>query len=283
MRKNEWTEDEIKNKVRARYAGIIKSLGENICCSGGLSCCEPRKSQKNNPVSRVDYSQEDMDSIPDGAACSSLGCGNPMAFSEIRAGQTVVDIGSGAGLDCFLAADRVGKTGSVIGVDMTSEMIERARANAVSGGYTQVEFRLGEAEALPVENGSVDWIVSNCVINLSPDKPLVFQEIARILKPGGRFSIFDIVLGDNLPQEITGNIHAWTGCVAGAIRESEYIEGLKGAGLKDVKVVSRIVYTESQLQSILSVIGLSDRVSSGENLIRTVQGKVWSAQIQGRK
>ena len=196
--------------------------------------------------------------------------------------QTVLEIGSGAGIDCFLAAKKVGKTGRVIGIDMTQEMIDKATENARAGGYANVAFRLGDAESMPVEDESVDWVISNCVINLSPEKPKVFSEIARVLKGGGRFSISDIVLGDDLPDYITQNMHAWTGCIAGAINETEYVNGLHEAGLSEVTVASRIVYDDAVIQGFMeSFIPMdSERM---EKIIGDVSGKLWSAKIVGRK
>jgi SAM-dependent methyltransferase len=166
---------------------------------------------------------------------------------------------------------------------MTQEMIEKARKNAVRGGYTQVEFRLGDAESMPVENASMDWVISNCVINLSPDKPKVFGEIARVLKPGGRFSISDIVLRDGLPGPIAENMRAWTSCMAGAIRETEYVDGLRKAGLKDVVVESRTVYDRSVIMQFLDSLDWAAGSKATDAIVKKVVGNIWSAELRGRK
>jgi N-acetylglutamate synthase-like GNAT family acetyltransferase/precorrin-6B methylase 2 len=197
----------------------------------------------------------------------------------------VLDIGSGAGIDCLIAAEKVSPTGRVIGLDMTPEMIERGRENAREAGATNVEFRFGEAEKMPVEDASVDWVISNCVINLSPDKPAVFREIARVLKPGGRISISDIVAED-LPAAIRQSRDAWTGCLAGAISEGEYVAGLKSAGLREVCVSSRIVYDAAQLTGLFgsSCCGVSsDAGHDASTLAAAAAGKIWSARFEGVK
>jgi SAM-dependent methyltransferase len=215
---------------------------------------------------------------------ASFGCGNPLAFADVKAGQTVVDLGSGPGLDLILAAGRVGPTGLVIGVDMTDAMIAEARRNAARAGFTNIEVRKGLIENLPVAAGTVDWIISNCVINLSPEKPRVFAEIARVLKPGGRFRISDIVV-ESLPEWIRSNAAAYAACVAGAIPEREYVAGLERAGLVDVKVESRLVYTAAQIRSLvggdLQRYGLAPDAITGA--FEEVAGNVWSAYFTGRK
>jgi N-acetylglutamate synthase-like GNAT family acetyltransferase/SAM-dependent methyltransferase len=203
----------------------------------------------------------------------------------VEPGQVVLDIGSGAGIDCLIAAEKVGPTGRVIGLDMTPEMIERARKNVREAGVTNVEFRLGDAEKMPAVDASVDWVISNCVINLSPDKPAVFREIARILKPGGRISISDIVAED-LPASIRESRDAWTGCLAGAISETKYVQGLEDAGLRSVRASSRLVYDASQLRGLFgdSACGLTPG-SCGDigSLAEATAGKIWSAKFEGVK
>ncbi len=179
--------------------------------------------------------------MPEGANLG-FGCGNPVAIASLKEGEIVLDLGSGAGFDAFLAAQRVGKTGRVIGVDMTPEMIEKARANAAKGSYSNVEFRLGEIEKLPVEDNCVDAIISNCVINLSPDKQRVFAEAFRVLKPGGRLMVSDLVLVKELPAALKGSVEAYVGCLAGAIRKDDYLNFISLAGFRDVKVVSETSY-----------------------------------------
>jgi SAM-dependent methyltransferase len=275
------SDNEIKNEVRKRYASLVTSESKSSCC--GPECCSPSDTRKGNLVKAAGYSDEELESVPSVAVENSFGCGNPLAFAGVEEGQTVLDIGSGAGIDCFIAADKVGKTGKVIGIDMTPEMIDKARANAIDGGFSQVEFRLGEAEAMPVNDATVDWVISNCVINLSPVKPKVFSEIYRVLKPGGHFSISDIVLGDDLPKWLANNLHAWTGCVAGAIKERDYLQGLRNAGLTDIEVESRIVYDDSVIRGFLEEYKLFQYLPFKNRFLKSASNKIWSAKIRGRK
>ncbi|MDD5289463.1 MAG: arsenite methyltransferase [Dehalococcoidales bacterium] len=191
------------------------------------------------------YSPDDLRSVPEGANLG-LGCGNPVALASLKKGEVVLDLGSGAGFDAFLSANRVGKTGRVIGVDMTPEMLETARENAKKGGYKNVEFRLGDIESLPVDDNSVDVIISNCVINLSPDKPAVFKEAYRVLKSGGRLMVSDIVLLKELPASLKESAEAYIGCVAGASKKDEYLKMVKDAGFKSVKAVNAEELKEAQ-------------------------------------
>ena len=229
--------EEIKQIVRDGYAKVASQGG--ACCSSG-SCCSPSDSIRN--VSKaVGYSDEEMSAVPEGSNLG-LGCGNPVAIASLKEGDIVLDLGSGAGFDAFLAAKRVGKTGRVIGVDMTPEMIERARVNARKGSFTNVEFRLGEIEKIPIEDSSVDVIISNCVINLSPDKESVFKESFRVLKPGGRLMVSDLVLVKDLPEAIRKSVEAYVGCLAGAINKVDYLNFITIAGFRDVKVISETSY-----------------------------------------
>jgi arsenite methyltransferase len=217
-------------------------------------------------------------------AASSFGCGNPVALAGIAAGDTVLDLGSGAGLDLLLARERVGETGRVIGIDMTDAMIEAAREHVARAGFTNVEVRKGVIEGLPVDDASVDWVISNCVINLSPDKPAVFREIARVLRPGGRFSVSDIVV-ESLPDWVRASSEAYVACVAGAISEAEYVGGLEAAGLVDVAVTDRLVYTAEQIRAIVSqdLGGLGLDCETTRRALAEVEGKVWSARLTGRR
>jgi len=224
-------EKKIKEVVKGRYAQIAKRDQQSCCpsCACGVS-----------PLSQAEaigYSGEDLERIPE-EAIMGLGCGSPTAIADLKTGEVVLDLGSGAGVDVFLAANKVGPTGRVIGVDMTKEMIDKAKGIAMSHGYHNVEFRLGEIEKLPVEDESMDVVISNCVINLSPDKSKVFQETYRALKPRGRLTVSDIVSERALPDEMKNDPDAWAGCIAGALEQQEYLEKIKGAGFKDVQVVS---------------------------------------------
>jgi arsenite methyltransferase len=228
----------VRKIVRAGYAEIAKKGSSDCSCS--LSCCGGADTVE--AVSRqIGYSETDLNIVPDGANLG-LGCGNPVVLASLKEGEMVLDLGSGAGFDCFLAADKVGKKGKVIGVDMTPEMVERARENARKGNYANVEFRLGEIENLPVADNSVDVVISNCVINLSPDKQQIFNEVFRVLRPGGRLMVSDIVLLKPLPDVIRNSLEAYVSCVAGASLRDEYLEAIKAAGFGDVSVVAEEIF-----------------------------------------
>ncbi|MFH1448360.1 MAG: arsenite methyltransferase [Candidatus Micrarchaeota archaeon] len=227
----------IRKAVREGYAKIAKG-GGGCCGSSGCGPCES-ENYAHRVSGGIGYSEEELNAVPEGANLG-LGCGNPTAFASLREGDTVLDLGSGAGLDCFLAAAKVGKTGKVIGVDMTPEMIHKARENTKKGGYGNVEFRLGEIEHLPVADNSVDAIISNCVINLAPDKKQVFQEAFRVLRLGGRLMISDIVLKKELPDYIKNSIEAYVGCVSGAMLKREYVEAITTAGFQEIEIIDEI-------------------------------------------
>jgi len=214
-------EEEIKRVVRRGYAEIAKK--SRSCCSQGIN-------------EEIGYTEEELRSVPEEANLS-LGCGNPVALASLREGEIVLDFGSGAGLDCFLAANKVGEKGRVIGVDMTPQMIHKARENARRGNYRNVEFRLGEIENLPVADNTVDVVISNCVINLSPNKRRVFEEAFRVLKPSGRLLVSDIVLLKELPETIRTNVEAYIGCLSGAIMRDEYLEVIREAGFQKVRII----------------------------------------------
>ena len=229
--------EEIKKIVRDGYS---KAVTQNTSCCFTDSCCGNITQAKN--ISKiVGYSDSEMNAVPEGANLG-FGCGNPVALASLKEGDVVLDLGSGAGFDAFLSAQRVGKTGRVIGIDMTPEMITKAKENAKKGKYPNVEFRLGEIEKLPVEDRSIDVIISNCVINLSPDKETVFKEAHRVLKSGGRLMVSDLVLAKDLPKKLKDSIEAYVGCLAGAIKKSEYLKLITMAGFKDVKVISESSY-----------------------------------------
>lgn len=239
--------NEKKQAVKETY-GKIAMVGGSCCpsgCCGDLSVIDLSKS--------IGYSEDELKAVPD--ANLGLGCGNPTAFSELKPGDIVLDLGSGAGFDCFLAAQKVGSSGKVIGVDMTQAMIEKAQANALKYGYSNVEFRLGDIEDLPVESESVDAIISNCVINLAPDKEKVFKEAFRVLKPGGAMYISDMVLLAELPEDLRNDKDLLAGCVAGALLKEEYLALLKKAGflveiLNEDLDISKKQYNELPVESL---------------------------------
>lgn len=231
-------EKKVKEFVKEHYGNIAKRHDSRY--ERSVSCCTD--SDLAGDISRgIGYSDEELSRVPEGANLG-LGCGNPVALASLKEGETVIDLGSGAGFDCFLAANAVGPTGKVIGVDMTSEMIEKARENAKRGNYPNVEFRRGDIENLPVADNSVDAVISNCVINLVPDKSGVFEETFRVLKPGGRLMISDIVLLKELPDKLINSIDAYVGCLSGAILRDEYLRAIEKAGFQSVEVVEEAVF-----------------------------------------
>jgi len=238
-------QEEIKKAVRDRYGKIAQKAGS--CCLPAASCCGSGNAVDNISMG-VGYRPEDLQAVPEGANLG-LGCGNPVALASLKEGETVVDLGAGAGFDCFLAAKGVGKSGRVIGVDMTPEMLDKARDNARKGKYENVEFRLGEIENLPVADNIADIIISNCVINLSPDKGRVFLEAFRVLKPGGRLMVSDIVLLKKLPTALRDSVAAYTGCVAGALMKDDYLREIGAAGFQDVEIIAETLFPMQELVS----------------------------------
>lgn len=231
---NDVKHDEIRQAVREQYGRVAESDG----CGCGPSCCGSTPTAAGVLSQGLGYSAADTLHVPEGANMG-LGCGNPQAIADLKAGETVLDLGSGGGFDCFLAARQVGETGHVIGVDMTPSMISKARANAEKGNYRNVEFRLGEIENLPVADGTADVIISNCVINLSPNKQQVFTEAFRALKPGGRLAISDVVAFAELPEEIKHDLALFTGCMAGASLISEVEAMLQAAGFQQIRILPK--------------------------------------------
>lgn len=251
--------DELKKKVNERYSEIATQ--SSSCCSNS-SCCSPSPVQQ---AKQVGYTREELKNVPD-SAIMGLGCGNPAGLADPEKGETVLDLGCGAGLDVFLAANKVGPEGKAIGVDMSEEMVERAKKGAIEGDFTNVEFRLGEIENLPIEDGSVDIVISNCVINLSPDKLKVFQEINRVLKPNGRALISDLVSEKELPQELKEDSKAWSECLGGVLEKKEYLDTIRSAGLNNIEIVNKSKFSDPQIDQRLTgeITSLKVRVSNSE-------------------
>ena len=293
------TPEELRGEVAKAYGERVSMPVSGGCCGGGSGLGDSAvDARKGAVVEFAGYTADELAALPDDAVVNSFGCGNPLALAGLRPGDVVLDLGSGAGIDLLLAARLVGPEGRVIGVDMTDEMVARARANAAAAGFSNIDVHQGIIEELPVEDSSVDWVISNCVINLSPEKDRVFAEIARVLRPGGQMLVSDIV-AESLPEEIRSLPAAYSSCIAGAISEADYLAGLRAAGLADVEVRDRLVYDAGQLASFVtsetegvSSCGCGDQLSAelGEELVakvakyaRGLEGQVWSAKVYGRK
>lgn len=271
--------EEIKKVVREGYAKIAKRVSS--CCTSMSSCCGNTESADD--ISKaIGYTDKDLKAVPEGANLG-LGCGNPIALASLKEGETIIDLGSGAGFDSFLAANEVGKKGKVIGVDMTAEMIEKARENARKSNYTNVEFRLGEIENLPVADNFVDVVISNCVINLSPDKERVFQETFRVLKPGGRLMISDIVLLEELPNFIMNSIDAYIGCLSGAILKDEYIKAIKDVGFQDVSIVDETSFPVEFMANDPTAEAIIKNLKIPLEKVKEVADSVLSIKVNGVK
>ena len=277
--------EKIRKKVSEAYARAISGTAQ--------SCCGPPADQSKNIAGLAGYTEAELKIQPT-ASAASFACGNPLAYSKVQKGDMVLDLGSGAGFDLLLAAEKVGNSGRVIGIDMTDAMIAAARQNIKAHGAENIEVRKGIIEQLPVDTESVDWVISNCVINLSPEKSRVFAEIARVLKPGGHMLVSDIVVNE-LPNEIRQNESLYNSCIAGAISEEEYLAGLQNAGLIDVKVVDRLVYEPEQvkhffhtgdvpeLKDMLEAIPADRRDETINRLLAQVKGKIWCAKFSASK
>ncbi len=275
--------DQKRKNVSEDYARAVERPASGCGCSSPIP--------KGVVARLAGYTDEEVAALPAEAVVNSFGCGNPLAFSEVKPGDVVLDLGSGAGIDLLLAAKKVGRTGKVIGIDMTDAMLAKARENIAAAGLSNVEVRKGIIEELPVESASVDWVISNCVINLSPEKPRVFAEIARVLRPGGAMLVSDIV-AEGLPREISENRQLYSSCLAGAIPEAAYLDGLRRAGLAEVEVRDRLVYDAAMLEpfigSELQEAGTCGCCgSTTADLARTwagrLQGHVASVKVFARK
>ena len=268
------SEQKIQETVREKYGAAARqaAAGLRSSCgpSGSASCCDP--------VTENLYQLQETQGLPEGAVLASLGCGNPTALAELHAGETVLDLGSGGGIDVLLSAKRVGPSGKVYGLDMTDEMLALARENQRKAGVTNVEFLKGEIEHVPLPDASVDVIISNCVINLSVDKGRVLREAFRVLKPGGRFAVSDVVVRGALPPLVRESMEAWVGCVAGALEEREYEQLLRDAGFSDVGLEPTKIYQFADAAAILKGVGLDAEV-----LAREVDGCVMGAFVRARK
>ena len=283
---NEMEDEKIRKAVRKGYANIARR--ESSCCSPVNSCCAPSDSntvtidQADDISKKIGYSEEELKVVPEGSNLG-LGCGNPVALASLEDGQTVLDLGSGAGFDCFLASRKVGDKGKVIGVDMTPEMIEKARANLEKSNYENVEFRLGEIEHLPVADNSVDVVISNCVINLSPDKAGVFRDTLRVLKPGGKLMISDIVLLKQLPDTIKRSVEAYVGCLAGAVMKNEYLDLIKKAGFHQVKVIDESHFPVELITNDPTADAIIKKSKISPEEIKGVGASVVSIKVSGIK
>lgn len=257
-------EEDIHKQVRSAYGQVARQGG----CGCGTGCCGTGRSVESVSLG-IGYSEEDLEQAPEGANLG-LGCGNPVALASLREGEVVLDLGSGAGFDSFLAAERVGPTGRVIGVDMTAEMLDKARENAKKSGRANVEFRLGEIEHLPVADSSVDVILSNCVINLSTDKSQVFCEAFRVLRPGGRLMVSDIVLTAPLPAPLAESALLYSSCVAGALLKTEYLGHIAGAGFTEIAVQGETVFPPDLIVSepeLAAFLGEDERASIEKSIV----------------
>ncbi len=271
--------DQVRSNVADAYAKAVTTPSS--------SCCSTEPVQKGVAVKLAGYDREELDALPAEAVVNSFGCGNPLAFAEVSEGDVVLDLGSGAGIDILLAGKKVGPTGRAIGIDMTDDMIAKATENIAAAGLENTEVRKGIIEDMPVDSASVDWVISNCVINLSPEKPKVFAEIARVLKPGGNMRVSDIVV-EELPDWVRQNSKLYSSCIAGAISEADYVAGLQAAGLNSVEVTERKVYDHGQLKAFIDSeleepdIETTDGVTA-EELAGQMAGKIWSASFTATK
>ena len=267
------SESKMQDAVKEKYGAAAKlvSQGKNACCGGGeLSGCDP--------ITRNLYGDAEKSSLPADAVAASLGCGNPTALAELKPGEVVLDLGSGGGIDVLLSAKRVGPTGKAYGLDMTDEMLALARENQKKAGVQNVEFLRGTIENIPLPNDTVDVIISNCVINLSGDKDRVMQEAFRVLKPGGRFAVSDVVIQGEVPEEIRKSMELWVGCIAGALQESEYVSKLRDAGFDSIEVEPTRIYQVEEASEFLAAAGL-DPVVVGPK----IKDKFMSAFIRASK
>jgi SAM-dependent methyltransferase len=265
------SERPIQDAIREKYGDITKSIGKAGCCGATACGC-------GDPITSNLYSEAEKANLPADAVAASLGCGNPTALLPLEAGQTVLDLGSGGGIDVLLSARRVGPTGKVYGLDMTEEMLALAHENQQKAGATNVEFLKGTIEAIPLPDQTVDVIISNCVINLSSDKDAVLREAFRVLKPGGRFAVSDVIVRGHVPADVQRSMELWVGCIAGALEEADYVSKLQGAGFADVEVEPWRIYQVEDARAFLADAGLDvDRFAP------EIDGRFASAFVRARK
>jgi arsenite methyltransferase len=269
------TNTDIKDVVREKYgqAALRVQSGKASCCGGGSA-----HAASCDPITSTLYSAEEGASIPEEALLASLGCGNPTALAQLNPGETVLDLGSGGGIDVLLSAKRVGASGKAYGLDMTDEMLALARENQKKAGVENVEFLKGEIEKIPLPDNSVDVIISNCVINLSADKDRVLREAFRVLKPGGRFAVSDVVVKGHVPADVRRSVELWVGCIAGALQDTEYADKLKAAGFGEVQIEPTRVYKAEDARLFLSGQGMDV-----DAIAEQVDGKFMSAFIRATK
>ncbi len=264
----------VQEQVKEKYGSAARSVRQTgslqACCDPGLRCCDP--------ITTNLYSKDEQGIVPENAVRASLGCGNPTALIDLRPGETVLDLGSGGGIDVLLSARRVGPTGKAYGLDMTDEMLALARENQRQAGVTNVEFLKGEMEKIPLPDNSVDVIISNCVINLSADKDRVLREAFRVLKPGGRFAVSDVVVRGAVPEEVRKSMLLWVGCIAGALEDTEYLAKLRGAGFEEVAIEPTREYNVEDARQFLTEAGIDVDAFAPQ-----VNGKFFSAFIRAGK
>jgi SAM-dependent methyltransferase len=268
---------DIQRAVRDKYGAIATSVTKSSEAAS-VGCCGPAACGCGDPITSNLYSDAETSALPVDAVAASLGCGNPTALLALEPGQTVLDLGSGGGIDVLLSAKRVGPTGKVYGLDMTDEMLALARENQRKAGATNVEFLAGTIESIPLPDDSVDVIISNCVINLSSDKDAVFREAFRVLKPGGRFAVSDVVVRGDVPPDIRRSMELWVGCIAGALEETDYAARLRAAGFDDVDVEPWRVYKVDDARAFLAETGVDV-----DRLAPQVEGRFASAFVRARK
>ncbi|HYA93712.1 MAG TPA: arsenite methyltransferase [Thermodesulfobacteriota bacterium] len=274
MKRKATRKKEIKQVVKEKYSKLAKV---------NKSCCCPSDEAANRAYVDALYRKEEIEGLSKDVTDMSMGCGNPTAIANLNPGEVVLDLGSGGGIDAFLAAKKVGPQGKVIGLDMTEEMIHRAQENARNMGFTNVEFKMGEMESIPLPENSVDVVISNCVINLSPDKDSVFREIFRVLKPKGRIAVSDIVTDGKLPKFIKQDVEAWTSCIGGALKEQDYLSKIRASGFTNVAIESKHIYSHEEISMFKETNSSLFENPLGQKEIKAVEGKIASIRVTAQK